>query len=313
MAVYTRVTAEQLQALLGGYAVGELMHYEGISAGVTNSNYFVDTRLGRWVLTLFEKMPARELPFYLKLMDHLAKLGVPSAHPVARRDGGFLSAIGGKPAVLVYRLRGHSVLHPSGAQCAALGSVVAESHRAGESFPHAQTNSRGLDWCRATRERLAARLSASQARLIDEELALLGGQDFGDLPAGVIHADLFRDNVLFEGAKVSGLIDFYYACNNALLFDLAVICNDWCRSQDNRLLIGRWQALSAAYARRRPYTDAEHRAWPAMLRTAALRFWLSRLYDWHFPRPGDDTHQKDPAPFARILATHRAAPPPLLP
>lgn len=313
MSVYTRVNPDQLQALLADYAVGELESYEGISAGITNTNYFVDTTLGRWVLTLFERTSASELPFFLNLMDHLAGLGVPSAHPVARRDGRFLSEVAGKPAALVYRLRGRSVVRPSRAQCAALGLVVAEMHRAGESFHATRVNGRGVAWARRTRDELADRLDADTLALLDDEIEFQAAQDWHDLPAGVIHADLFRDNVLFRGDHVSGLIDFYYACHDAWLFDLAVICNDWCRSDGNRFLGERWRSLAGAYARRRPFTDAEYAAWPAVLRAAALRFWLSRLHDWHFPRDGDDTHQKDPAPFARILASHRKAAPLLLP
>ncbi|MDN5937260.1 MAG: homoserine kinase [Salinisphaera sp.] len=313
MSVYTKVDARQLQSLLADYAVGELERFEGISAGITNTNYFVDTSLGRWVLTLFERTAADELPYFLDLMDHLAKLGVPSAHPVARRDGGFLSRVADKPAALVYRLRGHSVHQPSGAQCAAMGAAVAEMHRAGIRFSGQRPNSRNLAWCAATRDLLAPQLDGADLQLLDDELAWLGGRKLDDLPRGVIHADLFRDNVLFAGDHVSGLIDFYYACNDCLLFDLAVICNDWCRSRNNRFLASRWEALSAAYARRRPYTRAEHKAWPAVLRVAALRFWVSRLHDWHFPRDGEVTHQKDPAPLARLLTAHHNGPPPLLP
>lgn len=313
MSVYTRVEPAQLEAFLAEYHVGALRDYRGISEGITNTNYFVDTAGGHWVLTIFERLTPAELPFFLELMDHLAARGVPSAHPVTRRDGGFLSSLAGKPAALVYRLEGASEESPSVAQCEALGTVLADMHHAGASFPREQANARGLDWARTTRDRLAERLDPATLAMLDEELAFLAARDHADLPRGVIHADLFRDNVLFDGDTVSGLIDFYYACSDCLLFDLAVVCNDWCLDDNGRFRGDHWTALAAAYARRRPFTEAEYAAWPAMLRAAALRFWVSRLHDCHFPRDGDVTHIKDPAPLARILTGHRDAPPPLTP
>lgn len=313
MSVYTRVEPSQLEAFLAEYHVGALRDYRGISEGITNTNYFVDTSGGHWVLTLFERQRPEELPFFLELMDHLAARGVPCSHPVTRRDGGFLSSLAGKPAALVYRLDGASEKSPSVAQCAALGAVLADMHHAAGSFSGEQTNARGLDWTRATRDRLADRLNTADLAMLDEELAFQGEQDHAGLPRGVIHADLFRDNVLFEDETVSGLIDFYYACNDYLLFDLAVVCNDWCLDDAGHFRRDHWAALAEAYALRRPFTDAERAAWPAMLRAAALRFWVSRLHDYQFPRDGDVTHTKDPAPFARILAGHRDTPPPLEP
>lgn len=313
MSVYTRVEPAQLEAFLADYHVGTLRDYRGISEGITNTNYFVDTTGGHWVLTIFERLTPAELPFFLELMDHLAARGVPSAHPVTRRDGGFLSTLAGKPAALVYRLDGASEESPSVTQCEALGTVLADMHNAAASFPREQANTRGLDWIRDTRERLAPKLEADALAMLDEEIAFQTARALDELPHGVIHADLFRDNVLFEGDTVSGLIDFYYACRDCLLFDLAVVCNDWCLDDAGRFRNGHWSALTAAYARRRPFTPDERAAWPAMLRAAALRFWVSRLHDYHFPRDGDVTHTKDPAPFARILAGHRDAPPPLEP
>lgn len=313
MSVYTRIEPEQLEAFLADYHVGDLRDYRGISEGITNTNYFVDTSGGHWVLTVFERLTPQELPFFLELMDHLAARGVPSAHPVTRRDGGFLSTLAGKPAALVYRLEGASEEAPSATQCASLGAVLADMHHAATSFRREHPNARDLAWARATRERLAARLDPDSLAMLDDELAFQVGRDYTALPRGIIHADLFRDNVLFDDDTVSGLIDFYYACTDCLLFDLAVVCNDWCLDGDGHVLESHWRALSAAYARHRPFTDAERAAWPAMLRAAALRFWVSRLDDYHFPRDGDVTHTKDPAPFALTLAAHREAPPPLEP
>lgn len=316
MSVYTRVDSADLRALLTDYAVGELEDFAGISAGVTNTNYFVDTSLGRWVLTLFEQVDEAELPFFMQLMDHLAGHGVPCAHPVARHDGGFLSRVKGRPAALVHRLDGASVDTPSSAQCASLGGVVAEMHRAVVGFTPRQDNPRGLAWISEAAARLSAVMPAAEHALLAEEIAFqqqAACDLYAGLPAAVVHADLFRDNVLFEHDRVSGVIDFYYACHEYLLFDLAVLCNDWAHDDALRFHPGHWQAFMAVYARRRPPTAAEHSAWPAMLRAAALRFWASRLIDAYFPMSGEVVHIKDPAPFKRLLLAHRDHAPGLLP
>ena len=314
MSVYTRVTEDDLRRLLADYSIGELEDFRGITAGITNTNYFVDTSTGRWVLTLFEQMDNGSLPFFMQLMDHLAGHGVPGAHPVARNDGGFLSRVQNRPAALVYRLAGASIETPSTGQCASLGGVVAEMHRAVRSFGEAQPNPRDLAWIAQARDRLAERLYADTAALLDDEIAFQRERartTYRGLPEAVIHADMFRDNVLFEDDRVSGVIDFYYACHDYLLFDLAVICNDWAFDDDGDYRSGHWQAFIRAYHRRRALTDAEHGAWPAMLRAAALRFWASRLIDYHFPMDGDVTHIHDPGPFERLLRAHREAPPAL--
>ncbi|KEZ79324.1 homoserine kinase [Salinisphaera hydrothermalis] len=316
MSVYTRVEADDLRALLADYAVGELEDFAGISAGITNTNYFVDTSLGRWVLTLFEQVDEAELPFFMQLMDHLAGHGVPCAHPVARNDGGFLSRVRGRPAALVYRLNGASVETPDAQHCRSLGGVVAEMHRAVASFTPAQRNARDLDWISAAAERLEGMMPAEEHAVLADEIAFqqaAAGDLYAELPAAVIHADLFRDNVLFDQNRVSGLIDFYYACHDYLLFDLAVICNDWAFDDDEHYCPTHWQAFMTAYTRRRTPDAAEVAAWPAMLRAAALRFWASRLIDAYFPMSGEVVHIKDPAPFKRLLLAHRADPPALAP
>ncbi|MGN8159990.1 homoserine kinase [Salinisphaera sp. RV14] len=316
MSVYTRVEADDLRALLADYAVGELEDFSGISAGITNTNYFVDTSLGRWVLTLFEQVDESELPFFMQLMDHLAGHGVPCAHPVARNDGGFLSRVRGRPAALVYRLQGASVESPGAGHCRSLGGVVAEMHRAVASFTPVQGNARNLEWIAAAAERLNGVMAAEEHALLADEIAFqqrAARTLYVDLPAAVVHADLFRDNVLFDQSRVSGLIDFYYACHDYLLFDLAIICNDWAFDDDERYDPAQWQAFMRAYGRRRTPDEAEHAAWPAMLRAAALRFWASRLIDAYFPMSGEVVHIKDPAPFKRLLLAHRAAAPALIP
>lgn len=316
MAVYTQIDKTNLDDLLAHYAIGELVAFEPITAGITNSNYFVDTTLGRWVLTLFEQMDAKALPFFMTVMDHLAAHGVPGAHPVARNDGAFLSQVQGRPAAFVHHLAGHSVLQPNATQCQSLGDVVAAMHAAAASLEAKQANIRGLDWIDEAAAALDGRLDAATQALLHDEIECqkhwAEQTHWQKLPQAVIHADIFRDNVLFDGNRVSGVIDFYYACHDYLLFDLAIICNDWCFDADMQFHTQRWQAFISSYSRRRALTAGEHDAWPAMLRAAALRFWTSRLYDYYFP-VGDDVEQHDPRPYEQLLRLHRQTTLPVLP
>lgn len=306
MSVFTKVSHSQLREFLRAYNIGRVVGFQGIGEGVENTNYFVDTTQGRYVLTLFERLNHEDLPFFLGLMDHCAGRGVPCPQPVAMRDGGWLTELNGKPAALVQRLQGGSELRPSAAQCHAAGEVLAKLHLAADSFEGRAENSRGPAWRQATGERLMRSVDAETAALIGDELSAQAGIDWSQLPRGVIHADLFRDNVLFIEDRVSGVIDFYYACVDALVYDLAITVNDWCIDVDGHLDDERYHAMITAYAARRPLTEAERAAWPMMLRAAALRFWLSRLYDWHFPREGDLVHVKDPDAYRRVLQLHRA-------
>lgn len=301
MSVFTTVTAEELRHWLQDYAVGELIDLQGISAGIENTNYFVTTSGGRYVLTLFEKLKARELPFYLNLMAHLADRGVPSAHPVANRSGSYLGTLKQKPAALVARLDGSDITAPDAAQCAAVGGVLARLHLAGQSYEATMDNPRGPKWWKAALGNILPFVAAEEASLLQEEVRFQSLYRFSDLPRGAIHADLFRDNVLFSGNVVAGVIDFYFACTDALLYDVAIAVNDWCVRNDGALDAAKTRAFLDAYGAVRPYTPIERGAWPVMLRAGALRFWVSRLYDLHLPRPGELTHAKDPQHFRRIL------------
>jgi len=301
MSVFTTVTADELRRWLQDYPVGDLLDLQGISAGIENTNYFVTTSGGRYVLTLFEKLTPQELPYYLNLMAHLAERGVPSAHPVASRAGHYLGALNGKPAALVARLEGRDVTAPTATQCAAVGTVLARLHLAGQSYPATMDNPRGPKWWKATLPAILPFVPAAEAALLTEEVRFQGLYRFSDLPRGAIHADLFRDNVLFTGDTVAGVIDFYFACTDALLYDVAIAVNDWCVAADGTLDTARTRAFLDAYAAVRPYTPIERGAWPVMLRAGALRFWVSRLYDFHLPRAGELTHAKDPGHFRRIL------------
>lgn len=301
MSVYTSVARDDLQRLLRGYSIGTLIDLKGISDGIENTNYFVTTTGGRYVLTLFEVVPRADLPYFLELMAFLAEHGIPSAHPVADRDGRYLQELCGKPAVLVQRLDGASLADPSARHCAVIGAMLGRMHVVGKDFDGHRDNDRGPRWWKQVVTPLVPRLDAADAALVTEEIRFQDQHRRAALPAGVIHADLFRDNALFVGDRLTGVIDFYYACNDALLFDLAVTVNDWCSLPDGELDALRLTALTGAYRRQREVGLAERDLWPAMLRAAALRFWLSRLQDLHFPRAGEITHTKDPAVFRRIL------------
>ena len=315
MSVYTPVSQRQLAAWLEGYAVGPLEALEPVESGIENTNYFVTTAQGRYVLTLFERLPEAELRFDLELMAHLARHGIPCPAPVADAAERYLSALNGKPAALMTRLPGTSLERPGQAQCAQLGRLLARLHLAGRTFTGYLENPRGPAWRRAVAAQLRPRLEAAGRALLERELAAAAGFRLPDLPRGPVHADLFRDNALFEAGRLSGVIDFYFAGVDCLLFDLAVCANDWCLvdpARDRRLEPGRLAALLGAYHEARPLTAAEGGAWTAMLRAAALRFWLSRLHDLHLPRPGALVRVHDPEHFRDILELRAAGPAPWL-
>ncbi|GAB6034984.1 homoserine kinase [Galenea microaerophila] len=305
MSVYTVIERPELESFLTDYAVGTLESFEGISAGIENTNYFVNTTDGQFVLTIFEHHTFEELPYFLNIMAFMAEHQIPTAHPVQTLSNGYLKAIQGKPAALVQRLQGKSVEHPTLTQCAVMGEQMARFHLAGQDYDQYRANDRDLDWMQATFSLLQPQLDPEDAQTISEELAFQQKIDWQALPQGVIHADLFCDNALFEGDQLSGIIDLYYACNAAWLYDLAVMVNDWCRHEDLSFDQAKINAMVSAYQQQRPLTEAEKSAWPAALRLAALRFWLSRLKDKILPREGEITQIKDPNVFKQVLRYHQ--------
>jgi homoserine kinase type II len=317
MAVYTEVGFEEAAALCERLGLGALSALQGIRAGIENTNYYATTARGPWVITLFERLAGGELPYYLGLMRHLAAHGIPVPAPQAAPDGRLVHRLAGKPAAVVTRLPGSHRLAPDTAHCAQLGAMLARLHRAASSFAMRQEHPRGLAWWRRTVPEVLPHLDAAEAALLREELAYqeqLAASPAGRaLPRGPIHADLFRDNVMFDDTagddRLCGLFDFYFAGTDALLFDVAVCINDWCCDPDSgRLDETRAAALVAAYAALRPLEPGEVRLMPALLRAAAFRFWLSRLWDWHLPREAALLQPKDPAHFERVLRARIAAP-----
>ena len=306
MAVFTPVTLEEFRAFGAQFPIGEARAIRGISSGIENSNFFVDTATGEYVLTVFEKLSFEQLPFYLNLMRHLAERGVLVPAPVPTLEGELMAPLHGKPAALVAKLEGQHQMAPEPAHCAAVGSMLARMHMAGADFPLYQPNLRGLSWWNETAPLVLPYLDHEAQHLLRAEMHFQ--ESFAStavcqrLVRGPIHADLFRNNVMFDGERLTGFFDFYFAGVDTWLFDVAVTVNDWCIDLDSGRFDGaRLRALLDAYHQVRPFSADEHAAWEPMLRGAALRFWLSRLYDLHMPRDAEMLTPHDPRHFERIL------------
>lgn len=306
MAVFTPVSLADLSIWLHQFPLGRAHAIEGISSGIENSNFFITTDAGEFVLTIFEILTFEQVPFYLHFMNHLAQHGIPVPAPVANNLNQFSTALHGKPAAIVSRLSGQSQLTPSANHCAQVGTMLANMHLAGQDFPLHQDNLRGLSWWIETTPKVWKFLDKDKQQLLSTELqhqqTFAASELAKRLPRGPIHADLFRNNVMFLGDSLTGFFDFYFAGWDTLLFDLAVTVNDWCIDlSDGALDNNRVAALLHAYQQVRPLSSEELSAWQTMLRAAALRFWLSRLFDFYQPRDAHSLTPHDPTHFERIL------------
>jgi len=306
MAVFTALDAAEVDVWLARFDLGTRTELQGIASGIENTNYFLTTTKGRFVLTLFERLHAEQLPFYLNLMHHLAARGIPVPDPMPDRSGRTLHCLKGKPAALVTRLAGRSELAPGPEHCAQVGHWLARMHLAAQDYPGTQPNLRGLDWQRDTIAAILPYLGAAQRELITAELAhqtrVAASAAYAELPRSAVHADLFRDNVLFDGATLSGIFDFYFAGVDTWVFDLAVALNDWCIDLDSGAFDPiRYEALLRSYTAERALRPVERALLPDALRAAALRFWTSRLADFHLPRDAHLLNPHDPAHFERVL------------
>ncbi len=310
MAVYTDVAAEELAAFLAGYDVGALLSYKGIAEGVENSNFLVHAERGHFILTLYEKrVAAADLPFFLALMEHLAGRGINCPQPVKNRMGGMLGKVAGRPAALVTFLDGMWIRRPSAMHCGAVGEALARLHQAGADFTMRRQNALSVENWRGLYDQAKDRGDRVQPGLceaIAAELDVLERAWPRDLPHGVIHADLFPDNVFFLGDALSGLIDFYFACTDTLAYDVAVCLNAWCFEPDHAYNVTKGRALLSAYARVRALSAQEREALPLLARGAALRFLLTRLVDWLAVPPGALVRPKDPLEYFRKLRFHQA-------
>lgn len=306
MAVFTSVNLDALRRWIVQFPLGDALAIKGISSGIENSNFFITTERGEYVLTLFEKLDFEQLPFYLNLMRHLAERNVLVPAPVANREGEILHELNGKPACIVTKLEGTCQLAPRPNHCAAVGTMLARMHLAARDFPIHQPNLRGLPWWQETTPVVLPYLAADKQALLQSELAFQedfsASEVYAQLPDGPVHADLFRNNVMFDGDRLTGFFDFYFAGWDTWLFDLAVTVNDWCIDLETGALDeARVTAMVKAYAEVRPFIDAERDGWQASLRAAAFRFWISRLYDFYLPRDAEMLTPHDPSHFERIL------------
>jgi homoserine kinase type II len=310
MAVFTEVSESTAQNLLDTLQLGQLVELKGIQGGIENTNYFLTSDQGEYVLTLFERLSHEQLPFYLYLMKHLAQGGIPVPDPVSDKSGDILLTVCDKPAAVVNRLKGKSELQPTPAHCAAVGDMLARMHLAGRDYNRSQPNLRGLPWWNDTVPVVLPHMDESQQQLIQAELAyqnhIAASSAYTALPKGPVHADLFRDNVMFAGTpeapELSGFFDFYFAGVDTWLFDLAVCLNDWCINHvDGTHHSEKAQAFLTAYQNVRPLESAERQMLNPMLRAGALRFWTSRLWDFYLPREASMLKPHDPTHFERVL------------
>ena len=301
MAVHTELSDLELKPLLDRYDLGKLITKTGITAGITNTIYRIKTNYGQYILVLFEELTREQLPFYIRLTDFLASANLPCARTIADREQNTIQVVRGKPAIICEYLIGDTLQQATPRHCAQVGKALATLHLRTMNYPERQENFRGEAWRDQTAMTLKGKLTESDWRLLQDELAFLRTQSMHNLPQGIIHADLFMDNVLFVKNQLTGLLDFYYACYGPLLYDLAITINAWCWQNQIGMDLENYNALVTAYRQHRTFTAAEIKQWPNVCRHAAMRFWLSRLYDFHV-----NVTNKDPKTYRAILAFHQS-------
>jgi len=306
MSVFTTIDMQQLRDFLKNYAVGNPQSFTGIEAGVTNSNFFIDTDTGRYVLTIVEHESPDDVEWFMQLLAYLCDNKIPCARPLEANTGTYTNTLANKPATVVECLMGADKTAVTPEDCHAIGQVLAGFHTSCEHYSQKRNDSRGKQWREQTAAKVRGRLNPQDQELLDRQMSAGYAEIMDQLPQSVIHADLFRDNVLFNGEDISGIIDFYYACNGSMLYDLAITFNDWCRDQSTAIDRDRAHALLKGYEKIRPLESAESNKWPEAIKCAALRFWLSRLHDLHFPPDALMTFTKDPTPLRKILVENSA-------
>jgi len=305
MSVYTSISPRQVEEFLSHYSLGTLIHYTGIQAGIENTNYAITTTQGEFILTLYESFTAIEISCFLLLLNHLCQNNFPTPQPQIAKAGQTLSSLNSKPVALFNRLPGHSIVTPSILQCAEIGEYLAKLHLCSKQFNFAIQNPKNLAVCQSVYCNIKSQLAINDIALLDSELNFQTTYFAPELPRGIIHADLFKDNVLFEQGGISGTVDFYNACTDYFIFDIAVTCNDWCEQNDS-INQQKLNAFLSGYHKIRPLLDEEIIHLPEFLRLAALRFWLSRLQHQLKPKAGELILLKDPLVFRRLLEYHRA-------
>ena len=307
MSVFTSIDSQQLETFLSAFPVQGLIDFNGIEAGITNSNFFVDAQCGCYVLTIVEHESNDDVEWFMRLLAFLHQNNIPCAKPIVSKTGEYTKALAGKPATLVERLSGKEITKVSTDNCHQIGQVLAQLHVSCLDYSSHRADSRGPEWRDQTAQKIRIRLDHEDKQLLDEKMNTEFVQTMQRLPGSVIHADLFRDNVLFDDGKIGGIIDFYYACTGCMLYDLAITFNDWCRDENTSVDLKKADALLKGYEKIRALTDAERDAWPLVVQCAALRFWLSRVHDFHFPYAGVITSVHNPQPFKKILLERSAS------
>ncbi len=301
MSVYTKISDDELNNHLAQYSVGSAIDLTGISDGIENTNYLLKTDLKEYIFTIFENLNENNIADYLSFMNHLSKKGILCPNVMKSNKGDLFLKIKNKPSAIIEKLPGKSIIEASKAQCSMIGNLLAEFHDSGSDFKIELKNTRDHQWCIRSYEKLSELISSSQSDIISAAIEMQKKLLNADLPMGTIHADLFKDNVLFDDDNISGMIDFYYSCKGYLIYDLAIVVNDWCSNNKGEIIIDKYENLMTSYCEIRNLNDKENIYWQHALVSAGLRFYLSRLLDLHYPKIGEMTHIKDPLVFENIL------------